>query len=458
LVAAIGAGILGARVALVERDLLGGDCLNTGCVPSKTLIRAARVVREVRAAASFGVRTGELEVDFPQVMERVRRVRSEIAAHDAAAKVRGFGVDVFLGEARFESPVALRVDGQRLRFHRAVIATGARAKAPDIPGLAEAGYRTNETVFNLTDRPANLVVVGGGPVGCELAQAFALLGSHVTLIQHGPQLLPREDAEVAAVVQDALCRDGVDVLVSADVKSVHVEGGRRVVVVTQGQRQMQLAADEILVGTGRAPNVDLNLEAAGVAFDETHGVHVNDRLQTTSRRIYAAGDVCMKDKFTHAADAAARLVLQNALFFGWQRVSRLVIPSCTYTSPEVARVGINEQQARARGLAIHTFKMPMADVDRAIADGETDGFTQIHLHQGRVVGGTVVAAHAGDMLAPLTMACTLGLGLSDLTRVIVPYPTQAEALSRALDMAQLARLTPPIQRMLRLWFSLIGRL
>lgn len=436
LVSAIGAALLGARVALVERDRLGGDCLNTGCVPSKALLRAARAVREARGAARLGVHVGEVAVDFGQVMAHVRRVRSHIAAHDAAAQVRSFGVDVFFGEARFDSRTSVVVGEQRLRFKRAVIATGARPSAPDLP----PGYLTSESVFELTERPARLLVVGGGPVGCELAQAFALLGSQVTLVERGPQLLPREDPDVGTLLCRILRGDGVDVRLSTSIERGGLIAGR------------STEFDSVLVGVGRTPNVDLNLEAAGVAFDPHHGVSVNDRLQTTNHRIFAAGDVCMRQKFTHAADAAARLVVQNALFFGRRRVSELVIPWCTYTSPEVARVGLSQRDAEAQGVEVQTFTVAHDELDRALTDDDPAGFTRLLVHRGKLVGATIVGDRAGDIIGEVTMACTLGVPLSHMARVIHPYPTRAEAVSKAVDAWQLTRLTPWLKRLLRLWF------
>jgi pyruvate/2-oxoglutarate dehydrogenase complex dihydrolipoamide dehydrogenase (E3) component len=456
LVTAAGAAGLGARVALVERHLMGGDCLVTGCVPSKAVIRPGRALRELREAAALGVTApGDPQVDFGAVMARMRRIRAEISHHDSAWRFRELGVDVFLGEGVFTGPRTLAVDGRILRFARAVVATGARAGQPPIPGLADVGYLTSETVFELTERPGHLAVVGGGPVGCELAQAFQRLGAQVTLVSDGPQLLPREDPEAAAIVQQALGRDGVRLILGATIAGVAREGGQKVLRCHAAGEARAVAADEILVGTGRVPNVEgLGLEAAGVRYGRD-GIVVDDRLRTTSPRIYAAGDVCLGWKFTHAADAAARIVIQNALFglAGKRRLSRLVMPWCTFTDPEVAHVGWNEREAGERGISVDTLVRPLKDVDRARLDGETDGFVKVHVRKGtdRIVGATIVARHAGEMLGELTLAIVAGIGLGRLAGVIHPYPTQAEAVRHLADRHRRTRLTPVVRTALGAW-------
>jgi pyruvate/2-oxoglutarate dehydrogenase complex dihydrolipoamide dehydrogenase (E3) component len=458
LVTAAGAAGLGARVALVERDLMGGDCLNVGCVPSKALLRAARAWADVRRAAEFGVRVPEgARLDFPAVMDRMRRLRASLAVADSAARFRGLGVDVFLGPGRFTGRDAVAVAGRTLRFRNAVIATGARAVAPPIPGLADAGYLTNETVFDLAELPRRLAVIGGGPIGCELAQAFARFGAEVSLLDTEPRLLPREDDDAAARVQDALVRDGVRLLLLNTVKGVErgAHGERRLHVDGAGG-SIAIEADAILVAVGRAPNIEgLGLEGAGVAYDVRTGVRVNDRLQTTNRRIFAAGDVCSPLKFTHNSDFQARLVVQNALFLGRARASRLVVPWCTYTDPEVAHVGMGERQAQARGIAVRTFVQQLHDVDRAVLDGETDGFVKIHVRVGTdtIVGATIVARHAGEMLPELTMAMARGIGLGALASVIHTYPTQAEAIRKLGDAYQRTRLTPTVKTFLGHWLA-----
>ena len=455
LVTAAGAAGLGAKVALVERDLMGGDCLNVGCVPSKALIRAARALADVRGAAAFGVRLpGEATADFSAVMERMRRLRAGLSPIDSAARFRGLGVDVFLGAGAFTARDTLAVGGATLRFKKAVIATGARAAAPPITGLAEAGYLTNETVFSLTALPPRLAVIGGGPIGCELAQAFARFGAQVTLIEVGAQLLGREDPEAAALVRAALVRDGVRLLMGGGIRRVERIADVRIVHVDTGEDVEPIEVDAILVGTGRKPNVEgLGLEAAGVAYDAISGVRVDGRLRTSNPRVYAAGDVCTAQKFTHHSDFQARLVIQNALFLGRAQASGLVIPRCTYTDPEVASVGMDARLASARGLLVTTFALPLAEVDRAVLDGETEGFVKIHVRAGsdQIVGATIVARHAGEMLPELTMALTRGIGLGRLARVIHTYPTQAEAIRKLGDAYNRTRLTPRVKRLFEAW-------
>jgi pyruvate/2-oxoglutarate dehydrogenase complex dihydrolipoamide dehydrogenase (E3) component len=457
--AAVAAG-LGAKVALVERHLMGGDCLNMGCVPSKSVIRAARRVEEARLAHALGVPAFARDaVDFGAAMERMREIRARISVDDSALRFRDeLGVDVFLGEARFASAREVEVDGRRLRFAKAVIATGARAALPPIPGLAQARPHTNETIFELRERPRRLAVIGGGPIGAELAQAFGRLGCEVTLLEAGARLLPREDADAAEIVQRRLAAEGVQLRLGVSVEQVELRGGTRVLRVRAGDGPVtEVLADAILVAVGRAPNVeDMNLESAGVAFDPRTGIVVNDHLQTTNPRIYAAGDVCMSWKFTHAADAAAKIAVQNALFVRTKRLSSLVMPWCTYTDPEVAHVGLSERDAAERGIAIDTYRVPLEQVNRAVTDGEEDGFVKLHVKRGSdtILGATIVASHAGEMLSEVTLAIVAKLGLGKLLGVIHPYPTQAEGIKRVAGAWLRTRATPLVKRLLAGWMAL----
>jgi pyruvate/2-oxoglutarate dehydrogenase complex dihydrolipoamide dehydrogenase (E3) component len=457
LVTAAGAAGLGARVALVERHLLGGDCLNVGCVPSKCIIRSSRVVADLRDANQFGVRVPQgMEVDFPAVMERMRRLRARISAHDSVRRFKDLGVDVFLGEGCFSGPDTVEVAGGTLRFKKAVIATGTRPVHPTIEGLAEAGFLTNETVFSLTERPRRLAVIGGGPIGCELAQAFRRLGCEVTLFHNASHILNREDSDAAEILQQSFIRDGIRLILNCKTKRVEKRNGSRIIHIECGGREEQIAVDEILAGAGRAPNVEgLNLEAVGVKYDKKEGVEVNEHLQTTNPRIYAAGDICLKYKFTHTADATARMVIQNALFLGRKKQSALTIPWCTYTDPEIAHVGIYERDAQEKGIAVDTFIRPLNDVDRAIADGEEEGFVKIHVKKGtdKILGATIVARHAGEMLSEITLAIVGNLGLGTLTNVIHTYPTQAEAVKQVADAYNRTRLTPFIKGFFTRWLA-----
>ncbi len=456
LVAAAGAAALGARVALVERRLMGGDCLNVGCVPSKALLRAARAAADVRAASAFGVRVlGEVTVDFAQVMARMRRLRARIAPHDSAQRFAGLGVDVFIGEGRFTGADRLEVDGKVLRFSRAVIATGGRAAELPVPGLRDAGYLTNETVFSLERLPRRLAVIGAGPIGCELAQAFARFGSEVYLIEALHGVLPREDRDAAAIVHRALEREGIRILCCGKQLRVERAAERKRLTVDSHGRGYDVTVDEILVAGGRRPNVEgLGLEAAGVAYD-AKGVQVDDRLRTTNRRIYAAGDVCSRYQFTHVADALARIVIQNALFFGRAKASALVVPWCTYTDPEVAHVGLGPETAQERGIEVDTYEVPFGEVDRAVLDGEEEGLLKVYTRRrtDKILGATMVARHAGDMISEITLAIAARAGLGTLSRTIHPYPTQAEAVKKAGDAYNRARLTPRVKRLLERFLS-----
>ncbi|HVS02281.1 MAG TPA: mercuric reductase [Thermoanaerobaculia bacterium] len=452
LVTAAGAAGLGAEVALVERHLMGGDCLNVGCVPSKALLAAARVWQTVMTGSAFGAPPHIGSGDFAVVMERMRRLRAGIAAHDSARRFQQLGVDVFLGEGRFVSGEAVEVGGKRLRFRRAVVATGGRPTAPPVPGLEEAGYLTNETVFSLVELPRRLAVIGGGPIGCELAQALARFGSQVTLFDVMPRVLPREDPDAAELVRRALERDGIRLELGVELAAVERQGEDTVIRFTREGERDWITADAILVAAGRAPNVEgLGLEEAGVEHTPK-GVKVDDRFRTTNPRIYACGDVASPYQFTHAADAQARAVLRNvlALAMGHRRAGDLVIPWCTYTSPEVAHLGLYEEEARQRGIEVETLRVELSSVDRAVLDGEAEGFLKVHYRKGSdaILGATVVAADAGDLLAPLCLAVGQKVGLGKIADTIFPYPTQAEVIKRAADAWNRQRLTPAAKRLL----------
>jgi len=441
LVSAAGAAGLGAKVAMVERRMLGGDCLNYGCVPSKAIIRAARAWQEARdAREKFGAPPVTGDGDFAKVMERMRDLRAGISHHDSAQRFKDLGVDVFIGDGRFVASDAAEVDGKRLRFRRAVVASGARPLELPIPGLGETGYLTNETVFTLTELPRRIAVIGGGPIGCELAQSFARFGSEITLFDMAPHVLIREDVALSA-------------------KIVRVEngtGGKVVVTEAEGGAETRHEVDEILVAVGRVPNTEgMGLEAAGVDFTK-FGVTVNDKLQTSNRRIYAVGDVASKFKFTHTADALARIAIQNALFFGRAKASDLVIPWCTYTSPEIAHVGMYESDAKEAGIEVDTTTLQLSDVDRAILEGSDDGFLRLHLKKGtdQILGATLVAEHAGDTLSELYLAVTHKVGLGKIASVIHPYPTQGEVIKKAADAWRRTKLTPGVQKAFATFFKI----
>ena len=453
--AARGAAALGARVALVERELIGGDCLNIGCVPSKALIRTARLYAEMRAARHYGAVAPEhIQVDFPWAMAHMRRLRARISRADAITGFVNSGIDVFLGAGRFISADTVDVDGARLRFDKAVIATGSRPDTPHIPGAGVVDLLTNENIFDLTELPSRLLVVGGGPLGCELAQAFSRLGAKTIIAQRMPLFLCHEERDAAQLLSDSFARDGLEVRLNTRVTGVRMQDGEKVVDMVSDDYHSSVSVDAILTGVGRLPNTEgLDLQQAGVDTREDGGVRVDDFLRTSNPRIYAAGDVCLEHKFTHTADASARIVVRNALFAGRQRLSKLTIPWCTYTSPEIAHVGLYVRQANERNIPVRTFTVPLHEVDRAILDNEQTGFVKIHVAQrsDKILGATIVASHAGEMINGITLAMVHGIGLNGLAKVIHAYPTQAAAISKAANACHRTRLTPLLTGLARWW-------
>lgn len=455
--AAIATG-LGARVALIERHLLGGDCLNVGCVPSKAVLRAARSWHQARSSATeFGGPAVSGDGDFAQAMERMRALRAGIAPVDGAPRYAELGVDVFLGEAKFTGPDTVEVDGQTLRFRRAIIATGARAALPPIPGLAESKPLTNETLFALTELPTRLVVIGAGPIGLEMAQSFARFGSAVTVLNADDRAMPRDDADAARVVDAQLQADGVTLHHGVKITQVERTGDVTTVHVQTAEGPLQLACDALLVAAGRSPNLDaLDLSAAGVEANK-RGVTVNDRYRTTNPRVFAIGDVASPLPFTHAADAAARLVVPNALFFGigGGKASSLVIPWTTYTSPEVAHVGQTTADLEKAGTPFDTISLPMHDNDRGILEGDTKGFFKVLLARGSdtILGATLVCEDAGDIIGEVVSVMRRGDGLRALGGTIRPYPVRAAILGRAADHYNRGRLTPLAKRIFGAFFK-----
>src|SRR3954468_3046653 len=455
LVCAMGAAGLGARVALIERSLLGGDCLNTGCVPSKAVLRSARAAAAAQRAGSVGVRVAAVHADFAAIMQRMRERRADISPNDSAERLRAAGVDVYFGAARFTGPSTVAVDARTLSFQRAVIATGGRPAVPPIPGLATVPYLTNETLFALTEQPRRLAIVGGGPIGCEMAQAFARLGTTVTLVEQAASVLPHEDADAAEIVARRLADDGVALRLGTTIATVAAAAGE-IRIHANAASGNDVSCDRLLISSGRVPNIDdLNLPEAGIAFDD-NGVVVDDWLRTTNRRVFAAGDVCSRFKFTHAADALARIVVRNALFFGRARASALVIPWCTYTDPELGHVGIHEREARSAGRDVETITIPLTEIDRAVVDEERDGFVRVHHRKGRLLGCTVVASRAAEMIGLAAHALTHGARLRDLGDTIQPYPTLNNAFRAAGDAYNRTRLTPRVRRLLQRYFRWVG--
>jgi pyruvate/2-oxoglutarate dehydrogenase complex dihydrolipoamide dehydrogenase (E3) component len=456
LVSAVGAAGLGARVALVEQKRLGGDCLNTGCVPSKAILRAARAVGEIRRAADLGVHTGRCDVDFGAVMRRMRQRRAELAVNDSAERLTRLGIDLFFGAGSFISPRELALGPTSLRFRRAVIATGSRPAIPPIEGLADTPYLTNETVFGLTERPGRLLAIGAGPIGCELSQALARLGTQVVLFDQSPRVLPNDDPDGSVVVQRALIKDGIQLKLTTEIRRVSRRGEAVVVCFRRSpdHPDEEIEGDGLLVATGRTPDVSgLDIERAGIQAGP-QGVVVDDRLRTGNRRVYAAGDVCSRFQFTHAADAMARIAIQNALLFGRRKASALTIPWCTYTDPQVAHVGLTLDSARARQQRVQTITVALADIDRGVLDDETEGFLRVHHQRGRVAGCTIVSSQAGDLIGLAGNLIGRRARMAELSSTIFPYPTQAEAYRKAGDAYRRTLLTPRVRRAFERYFEL----
>ena len=418
LVSAAGAAGLGAKVALIERNLLGGDCLNVGCVPSKGIIRAARAAHDALNGTEFGIQfAAEPRIGFAAAMERMRKLRAGISHHDSVQRFTQLGVDVFIGAGRFVDSSTVQVDGKRLKFDRAVI--------------------------------------GAGPVGCELAQSFQRFGSQVTVLTDGAEILPREDREAAAVVRRQIEKDGVEIITGARINRADAAEGAKSLSLTVGEKPMKLVCDALLVSVGRTPNLEnLGLDAAGVRY-AVRGVEVDARLRTSNPKIFAAGDICSRYKFTHAADAMARIVIANALFLARRRVTDLVIPWCTYTDPELAHVGYREKDAKAAGFDVATITEHFDHVDRAILDGEDEGFARVHYDKktGKILGGTIVARHAGEMLGELTLAMVAKQSVGVLSSTIHSYPTQAEALRKIGDAYMRTKLTPTVKKVFAQWLA-----
>eukprot|EP00803_Ostreobium_quekettii_P011404 evm.model.scf_473.8 EVM.evm.TU.scf_473.8 scf_473:42951-44930(-) len=453
LVTAAGAAGVGARVAIIEQHLLGGDCLNVGCVPSKAIIRCARAVHEARNAGQFGVKVGRVEVDFEAIMERMRRIRAGISAHDSASRYASLGVDVFIGRARFTSKDTVEVNGKGLSFAACVIATGATASVPPIRGIQDVPYLTNASFFNLTRLPRRFGVIGTGVIGLELAQCMARFGSQVTVMGRSGRILEKEDRDAVAIVQRQLVEDGVLFKLKCQHQEIRKapDGTIEIHVMNDGQEEV-VEVDELLVATGRTPNVDgMGLEAAGVNYGRKTGIIVNDNLMTSVKGIFAVGDCCTQYKFTHVADFMARTVIRNALFFGAGKMSSLLIPWATFTEPEVAHVGLYDTDLNKKGIKFQTFVKKLGEVDRAICEGQEEGFVKIYVKEGtdKILGATVVAHNAGDMISEISVAMQAGFGLGSIAHVIHPYPTQAEAIRLCGDLYNKTRLTRFVKSMFR---------
>jgi len=436
LVSAYIAAAVKARVALIERHRMGGDCLNTGCVPSKALLRSARLLADVRNAERYGIAGATAAVDFPKVMQRVHEVIARIEPHDSVERYRGLGVEVIKGDARIVSPWEVEVGGQRLSARSLIIASGAQARVPAIEGLDAVDFRTSDTLWEIRELPKNLVIVGGGPVGCELAQAFARLGSRVSLVQKDSRLLPREDADASKIIADRFAAEGIEVV--GNCEAIRVEGDKAggVLVGRRNGEEMRFAFDRLLLALGRKPNASgFGLEALGVEIDPCGTIRNDALLRTNFPNIFVAGDVAGPYQFTHVASHQAWYAAVNALLapFWSFKVDYRVIPWATFTDPEVARVGLSETEARAQGIEVEVTRYKLDDLDRAIADAADHGYVKVLTAPGkdRILGATIVGEHAGDLLAEFVLAMKHGIGLNKLLGTIHVYPTLGEAAKMA---------------------------
>ena len=435
---------LGANVALLDRERLGGECLYTGCIPSKALLHVARVAAQIRRAGALGMGARLDSVDLGAVADHVQAVIGEVYVEsDAPEHFIRIGMDVVLGAVRFISPKALTVNGHTITSRRFLICTGSHPAIPDLPGLREDGFLTNESVFDVRRLPASLAVVGGGPVGCELGQAFARLGSRVTIVQRRDRLLPREEPEASTVLRERLEAEGVTVVTRATARSVTMRNGLKVVAVAAEHGEMEVTADDVLVAVGRVPALDgLGLDAAGVRADAARGIGVDGYLRTSNPRIYAAGDVTGGYRFTHAAALEARTAVRNALIPIRSRLDERVMPWATFTEPAVARVGLTEAEARAAyGSEVRVFTQPLAGVDRAITDGETTGFVKlISTEKGKLLGATVVGPAASELINELALAMSQGIPLDKIAATTHVYPTIGLGIQQAAGKYSVGKL------------------
>lgn len=435
LAAAEFAARLGFSVAVIERNRLGGNSLHVGSVPSKAIISTARLYQAMRDAAQFGASIPSTPaLDFGKVMARMRRVRTRISEFDSVHSLKTLGVDIFFSTAQFASAEVILAGDTQVHFKKALVATGARAVMPDIPGIELTDYRTSTTIFDMMTLPKRLAVIGGGPLGCELAQAFCRLGAHVTIVQNDAKFLPREERDAAEILSRSMARDGLEIRLNTTVVGARREGGVRVLKVANNGVESEFQTDEILLSIGRAPNVEgLGLEAAAVEFDTNQGVCVDDFLRSSNPSVFAAGDACLELKFTNSAQFSARMAVQNALMNGRARWSGLLIPWCTYCDPEIAHIGLQVWEARRQSIPVKSFTVMMHDVDRAITDGQDTGFLKIHIAEGSdtIVGATIVSTRASELINEMAIIMRSGIGMMALAEIVHTYPSQSEAIMLA---------------------------
>jgi pyruvate/2-oxoglutarate dehydrogenase complex dihydrolipoamide dehydrogenase (E3) component len=453
---AAAAATFGVPVVLIEKAEMGGDCLNTGCVPSKALLAAAKHAAEMHAGDAFGVTAQDVDVDFRKVHDHVHRVIAAIAPVDSEERFTGLGVRVIRAAAHFKDKHTVVAGDFEIRARRFVVATGSKAAVPPIPGLDAVSYLTNETIFDLIELPEHLLVIGGGPIGLELAQAFRRLGSAVTVFE-AAQPLAKDDPECAAVVLDSLARDGVTIRAGVKVSGVRRDGGKIAVTFAADGKDETVEGTHLLVATGRKAITDgLGLDAAGIRTDRK-GIVTNARLRTTNRRVYAVGDVAGRLQFTHAANDHAGIVIRNVLFRLPAKVNDDAIPWVTYTAPELAQTGLTEARARKRGIKVRIVRWPYHDNDRAQAERQTHGHIKVVTNRrGRILGATIVGAQAGELITTWTLAVSQGLNIRAFTGIVVPYPTLAEIGKRAAIDYFAPSLTSPLLRRIIRWLRIFG--
>jgi len=458
LVVAAGGASLGAKVVLIEKHILGGDCLNYGCVPSKTLLHSARVAHTIRDAGRYGVEPATPQVNIADVMQRVSDVIKTIEVHDSPERFRGMGIDVVFGAGKFTSPDAFQVNDRTITAKHFVIATGSRPAIPPVEGIENIPYLTNESVFSINEPVPSLIILGGGPIGIEMAQAFTRLGSKVTVIQHNKCILPREDDDLSEVVKQRLEHEGVEFHLDCSSKRVSGSAGNiELVFESRDGEQHTVRGTHLLVAAGRTANSEgLGLEKANV--ETKNGRIVTDkRLRTTNRRIYACGDIVGPYLFTHMAEHHASVVLRNAIFRLPARIEERVIPWCTFSDPELARVGISETEAQQQGIQFNVYKFPFKDIDRAQAEGETDGLAKIITDKkGRLLGAALVGPNAGELIHEYVLAIAKRMKAADLSGIIHIYPTLAQINRRVADARMKEGLTPTAKKWIKIVFGLRG--
>jgi pyruvate/2-oxoglutarate dehydrogenase complex dihydrolipoamide dehydrogenase (E3) component len=445
----------GKTVALIERDLIGGECFNIGCIPSKAIIRTSRLFADMQNAEKFGGNVPDtMAVDFAKIMSRMRRIRAQISGHLSVEQLQRKGIDIFFGHARFNGKRSIALDNLELRFKKAIIATGSEPYIPPIPGLVEAGFLTDKNIFNLSSRPESLLVIGGGALGCELAQAFGRFGTKVTIVQQDPMFLNNIERDSAQILSGILADENIAIYLNSEVKKISVDGSKKIIDILTTDTKTTITVTDIAVGVGQVPNTaDLGLEMAHVAVSDQGGIIVDDYLRTSNSRIYAVGNICADQKFTHIPDALARTAINNGLLHKHEKIDITAIPWCIYTDPEIAHIGMQVREARERRIPVKTFTILMHQVDRAIADSEDAGFLKIHVRDGsdEILGATLVSRHAGDMLNIIALAMKAKIGLGALGAINYPYPTQGDAIKMAAS-AYLATQRPSWRRRLRALF------